>query len=74
MRHGITALVLAGSLASGFIAVGCDQAPGDKVVNQSEKTTTSSDGSKSTQEQKTVQHSDGTVTTEKHTDSQKNTP
>jgi hypothetical protein len=48
--------------------------PGDKVVNQSEKTTTDSNGNKATSEQKTVQHSEGTVTTEKHADSTNHNP
>ena len=65
-----TALLIASLTACPFV-VGCDK-PGDKVVNQSEKSTTDTNGNKSTTEQKTVQHSDGSTTTEKHTDTNTN--
>ena len=71
----IASLLMVTSLAAAPMLVGCDKdaaKPGDKVVNQSEKTTTDSNGNKATSEQKTVQHSDGTVTTEKHTDATNN--
>ncbi len=74
MRNGIAALMVAGSIFAASATIGCDSGPGDKVVNKTEKTTSNSDGTTSTQEQKTVQHPDGSVTTEKHSDSQKNTP
>jgi hypothetical protein len=74
MRNGIAALMVAGSIFAASTTIGCDKGPGDKVVNQNEKTTSNPDGTTSTQEQKTVQHSDGSVTTEKHTDSQKTSP
>ena len=73
-KMGIASLFVAGSIAATSLVTGCDKAPGDKVLNQTEKTTTSSNGGQSTQEQKTVQHPDGTVTTEKHSDSQTHTP
>ena len=76
-KSGIASLLLMGSLAAAPMLGGCDKdatKPGDKVVNQQEKTTTDSNGNKATTENKTVQHSDGTVTNEKHTDVQHNNP
>jgi hypothetical protein len=70
----IASLLLTASLAAAPVLVGCDRAPGDKVVNQQEKTTTDPNGNKSTSEQKTVQHSDGSVTQEKHVDTQHPAP
>lgn len=76
-KSGIASLLLVTSLGAGALLIGCDKdavKPGDKVVNQSEKTTSDSNGNKSTSEQKTVKHSDGTVTQEKHSDSTNNNP
>jgi hypothetical protein len=76
-RSGIASLLLVTSLAAAPILVGCDKdaaRPGDKVVNQQEKTTSDPNGNQSTTEQKTVQHSDGSTTTEKHTDAQHTNP
>lgn len=76
-RTGIAALLLALSMSAAPMISGCDRdatKPGDKVVNQREKTTTDSNGNQNTTEQKTVQHSDGSTTTEKHTDAQHTNP
>ena len=70
-KMGISALFLVGSLVAAPLMTGCDTAPGDKVVNKSEKTTTDTNGRQSTSEQKTVQHSDGSVTTEKKVENNK---
>ena len=72
-KHGIAALLLVGSFAA-LPILGCDSAPGDKVVNKSEKTTTDPNGNQSTSETKTVQHPDGSTTTEKHVDNQHTNP
>lgn len=72
-KSGIASLLLATSLFAAPYMVGCDKdaaKPGDKVVNQQDKTTTDSNGNSTTTDQKTVQHSDGTTTTEKQTNSQ----
>lgn len=74
---GIVSLLLALSLSAAPMLSGCDKdatKPGDKVVNQQEKTTTDQNGNAATTEQKTVQHSDGSTTTEKHTDAQHTNP
>lgn len=73
-KSGIASLLLVASLAGVPFLAGCDSAPGDKVVNKTEKTTTDPNGNQSTTEQKTVQHSDGSTTTEKHTDAQHTNP
>jgi hypothetical protein len=76
-RSKLASLLLVSSLAAAPILVGCDKdaaKPGDKVLNQQDKTTTDPNGNQTTHDQKTVQHSDGTVTTEKHTDTQHPNP
>jgi len=68
---GISVLFLVSSLAAAPLMFGCDSAPGDKVVDKSEKSTTDANGRTSSSEQKTVQHSDGTVSTEKKVETNK---
>lgn len=69
MRKSPIASLLAASL---FVTplIGCDKGPGDKVLNQQQKSTTDSNGNTTTTDQKTIQHPDGTVTTEKQTNTQ----
>jgi hypothetical protein len=72
-KSGIPSLLLATSLFATPFMVGCDKdaaKPGDKVLNQQEKTTTDTNGNSTTTDQKTVQHPDGTTTSEKQTNSQ----
>ena len=70
-KMGFSVLFLVGSLAAAPLMVGCDSAPGDKVVDKSETKTTNPNGRTNTSEQKTVQHSDGTTSTEKHVETNK---
>ena len=61
----LAAIFIAASLFSMPCMIGCD-----KELSHTEKTTTDTNGNKSTTDEKTVKHPDGSVTTEKQTNNQ----